>query len=409
MPFRIFIILTFVTIGRPQDIFPFLIPFRLALIFTFGSLLSTFIGMSGTSFKSIFKMEESKKIISIFVIMIIGIPFAFHKGLAFNFVFKIYLFNVLYFFLFITHVRSFNRLKTVLFTLCFSALMYSSFSMLQGSMSPGGRLLAGVMFDPNDIAFFFVSLLPISFFFIFISDGRIKKILACVTVIFSIIVILMTGSRGGFLGLIAVLSLLFFTNRGGLKKIYRAFLIIALLLIFVSSVDKVDTERFKSILDLKNDYNITAKMGRLDIWKTALSFLISNPLTGVGVNCFEFAIGYKREAAGEIPVWQAPHNSFIQFGTEVGIVGFFFFISLIRSCLKTFSQCRNMKNDGSFSEFTQFRKLGGFLQIAFIGHLICTFFLSQAYSPLLTIFFGLSAVMGSIYIDYGGADQQKHP
>lgn len=407
MPFRIFILLTFVTFGRPQDIFPFLVPFRLVLIFTFGALLSTFLEQRGSTIQSVFMIDESKKFISIFMIMIIGIPFAFHKGLAFESVFKGYLFNVLYFYLFITHVRSFKRLKTVLFTLSFSLLLYSSFSLLMGGMSAGGRLISGAMFDANDIAFFFVSLLPINFFFVFNKEALVKKIIACVAVVFTIIVILMTGSRGGFIGLVTVFFLLFFTNFGGLKKTYKAILIIALLLIFVSSANKFNTERFQSILDLSNDYNITAKMGRLDIWKSGLNLLQSNPLTGVGVNCFAFALGYKRAAEGEIPRWQAAHNSFIQISVETGVIGFFVFISLILGCLKTFSRCRRMKTDEAFSDLTQFRSCGGLLQIAFIGHLICAFFLTQAYSPLLTLFFSLSAVMRKLYIMHGGSEQIK--
>lgn len=393
MSFRFFIILTFILVGRPQDIFSFLIPFRLALIFTLGALLLTFIGKKESSFLNAFSAEESKKYLLIFVIMIAGIPFASHKGLAFEYVFKVYVSNVIYFYLFITHVRSFQRLKTVLFTLCVSAFEYSLFCMLQGSISTGGRLVTGAMFDPNDLAYFFVSLLPISFIFLFKGEVLVKKMIAGSTVLISVVMILMTGSRGGFIGLTTIICLFLFTDLGFLQKRYKTLLIIGLIIISFAFADKINIDRFKSIFELKNDYNITAEMGRLDIWETGLKLLMRNPLTGVGVNCFGFAIGSERQSVGDIPRWQTAHNSFVQFGVEVGLIGMGVFILLIVSCFKTFSFCRRMEPKENFTDGYQFRKVGGLLQIAFSGQLVCSLFLSQAYSTILTVFLCLSAVM----------------
>ena len=211
MAFKIFTLWTFILIGRPQDFFPILIPLRLALVFTIITLVATFIGSKRLSFEELLKSGESKKYVLFYLIMIIGIPFAYHRREAFNYVFLLYLSNILFFYIFLIQVDSLKKLKSIIFTICLCAFFYSIFSLAMGSFSHG-RFSFGAMYDPNDLAYFLVSLFPLGIFYIVHDEGFFKKIIAIITVCVSIVTILLTGSRGGLLGLLAVFILFFLQN-----------------------------------------------------------------------------------------------------------------------------------------------------------------------------------------------------
>jgi len=393
MSFRLFIILTFILIGRPQDYFYFLMPFRPALVFTFITLFATLFD-KGLSLERILETSEGKKYTLLYCIMIFGIPFAYHRRLAFNGIFLAYLSNMLYFYLFIVHVDSIKKLKTTLFTLSVCALGYSMFALSNLRYS---RLSAGSMFDPNDIAYFFITILPISFIFVLKDERFLKKIIATVSIIISLAVTLMTGSRGGFVGLLAMLLLILLTNMGGLKRSYKITLITALMLIFFFYGYKIDMERYRTITNIESDYNITDEFGRIAIWKRGLGLTLSNPITGVGFRCFPMALGYERDAEGAIPRWQTAHNSYLLIISELGLIGFTVFMSIIFSCLKNFAYWR--KTEISSTKSHEVKTIGGFLQIAFIGSLVTAFFLSKAYSILFTLFFAISGAMRRLYPD----------
>jgi O-antigen ligase len=397
MPFRIFLVWTFILIGRPQDFFPFLIPLRLALVFAFITLAATFLAKRDISIADLFQISECKKYTFFYLIMIVGIPFAYHRGVAFDYVLLAYLDNMLFFFLFLHHVDSFEKLKTTVFILCVCCLLYGSLSLNRGTFIHG-RIFYGTAYDPNDLAYFLVSFLPFCFYFIVNNEIFIKKIIAVVTIAISIIIVLYTGSRGGFIGLATISLLILLTKRGGIKRSHKVFLLTGLTIIFILCSSKIDTERFMTLTEIGNDYNVSDEFGRLNVWKRGLKLALSNPLTGVGVHCFAMAIGYARESEGAIPKWQVAHNSYIQVLTETGIIGFTIFVSICIGCLKNFFYCSKIDNSAPEAE-EGIRKLSGWLLIGFIGQLVCASFLTQVYSIIFTSFFALSAVIKRLY-DY---------
>jgi len=247
------------------------------------------------------------------------------------------------------------------------------------------------MYDPNDLAYFLASLFPLSIYYITENEGGLKKILGLLTVGVSIAVILLTGSRGGLLGLISIVVFILLTKTGNVKKSLKIGLLIVMIIALSLYSSKLNTERYLSLKNISSDYNVSDEEGRMKVWASGIELTLLNPITGVGVNCFPMAIGYKREAEGLQQIWQVAHNSFIQVAAEVGVIGFIVYISLIFGSLKVFSIMKKIKLISL--EAHQFKTLAGLLQIGFIASLITSFFLSQAYSILFTMFFALSALL----------------
>jgi O-antigen ligase len=400
MAFRLFIILTFILIGRPQDYFSFLIPLRLALFFTFLTSFATLFNKE-FSLDRIFEVKEAKYYTFFYLIMIFSIPFAYYRRLAFEVTFLTYLSNMLYFYLFVIHVNSIKKLKTILFVLSLSALSYSIFAFGSGRFSEG-RLFAGTIFDPNDIAFLLISILPLSFIFITGKESFFKKKMAAASILISLCVILMTGSRGGFVGLVAVFVMIFFSKSGVLRKSHKIALVTAILIVFISYGTRIDMDRYMSITNIEDDYNVTDEFGRIAIWKTALGITLSNPITGVGVNCFPEAIGLEREDRGLAPRWQVTHNSYLQVSSELGLMGIIVFISIIMGCIKNFSYCTKMET--SSAEADEMKMISELLRTGLIGTAIIAFFLSQAYSILFTVYFAFSASIRKLTISDGAGE-----
>jgi len=395
MIFFFFLILVFLLFGRPQDFFIFLAPYRLSLLFTILSFVLTIVFTSSVITSKIFSIKESKRYLIFFFIMIIGIPFAYHSRVAFNFIFLKYLSNILFFFLFLVNVNSIKKLKQTLFVICISTLFYAVNCLSKG-VFVDGRLDSKTMYDPNDLAFFFVSLFPLFFLFIKKSEGMTKRILAISGVTLSIGVTVLTGSRGGALGLMVVFFIIIFTKIIIKKQSLKVLLLLILCFTLFYNINKINKERFQSLTNLSSDYNFTSETGRLEIWKRALRLTISNPITGVGVGCFSKAIGEQRLREGISPKWQAPHNSYVQVLTETGLLGFFVFFSLIYLSFKNFF----LQSKGKISNIDDdpYPSIAGVLMIGFTGSLICAFFLSQAYSIIFTFYFSLSVVLQSLNV-----------
>lgn len=390
MAYKLLLLWSFVLIGRPQDLLPVLQPLRPALVLTAMTLLAV-IFSGEKNFKNVFLLKETKRYLLFFVIMIIGIPFAYHRRIAFESIFLGYLLSIIFFLVLVSEINSLKKLKSLVLIICISNFLFSFFGLLYGS-SDGGRFgIYGSMFDENDVAYVLTSLFPLSIYYLQFNEGLIKRIFGIITICSSIIVTLMTGSRGGLLGLITVLTIMLLTKTGGMKKSHK-FMIMGLIgVVYFLMSDKLDLTRYLTLLDISSDYNVSDETGRMQIWERAITLMLSHPITGVGVGCFTMALGYMRESLGLPPIWQATHNSFLQIGAEVGLIGFMVFILIILRSLITFLHIS--KIEATSNEAREISTLGGLMFLGFIGHLVTANFLTQGYSIYFVMYFALAAVI----------------
>ena len=176
----------------------------------------------------------------------------------------------------------------------------------------------------------------------------------------------------------------------------------------VMNLEKLNIDRYRTLESLAEDYNATGEGGRMDIWKKGLELLATNPLTGVGVDCFSFAIGYMRSELHVLPKWQEAHNSYLQVASETRIVGFLLFLGLISTCFKNFTRLGETGPCGNTTtEPADLEAAASLLRTGLIGTLIVAFFLSQAYSVEFTAFFALSAILRQLAHSSGNTDKER--
>jgi O-antigen ligase len=399
MPFKLFLLCSFVLLARPQDVLPFLQPMRPALVLIVFAMAALVFGDHPRRLAAALSTGEAKRYVLFFALMIFGIPFAYHRGLAFEGVLLGYTANVFFFVLLVSQVTSLQRLKSLVWIICLSTLTYSvSAGVLQGGTLGDDRLQAlGGVFDPNDTAYVLLSLFPLCLYFIKFDDGSMKRLLALMALCGAIAAILLTGSRGGMLGLGVVLLLLLLTKTGGIGKRYKIFIALALVSTWFLMRDKIDIGRYLTLADISSDYNVSESGGRLALWKEAIDLIVENPITGVGVDSFATAIHESRLLRGAAYFrWHAVHNSFLQIAAEVGLIGFAIFVLICARSFLTFLRLSRLPLQSPSLESHQISALSGLMVLGFSGLLVAGFFLSQGYSSFFTLYFALAAAMARL-------------
>ena len=185
------------------------------------------------------------------------------------------------------------------------------------------------------------------------SVSRDKKVLLIIALVLMSVAALLTGSRGGALGMVAMAGVVVLLNlitkrpKGMRSSSSSAvgwrstapiaagsaiFLVVIGVLIFVDGQDSF----LRGIGMTVPSEDVTS--GRTHFWEIALRIFLDNPTLGVGFDAFGVAFTKYDTWSGVFRVEQA-HNEYLQVLAEGGVPGFIcviaFIFFLFRSSLKT--------------------------------------------------------------------------
>jgi len=381
----LFYLWTFVLIARPQDFIDTLRHIRPAL--SIGIAVLILFSIHHSQYRSnVFSNRQCRLYQCLLMTMIISIPFACYRRGAFEFFFTKYILTAIFFFLFYKIIDDAKKISFVIGIACFGTSMYLMNALYSGEMV-SGRLKFGDMLDPNDMAFFAISFLPFNLLFLSKENNAWKKLVSVINLVLGIMVILMTGSRGGIIALSIVLLMLLFARSQIMKLSYKIIIIVMTAVALIYGGSMIDLSRYKTIIDIGEDYNVWDETGRMEIWNRGIDLMLSSPLTGVGVSCFSEAIGQQRKEQGLQELWQSPHNSLIQIGAETGILGLILFVLISYRAYRIYDKPNNsMTSDREI-------KISKLAKMSFSGHFVSSMFLSQAYSLYWVFFIALSAIL----------------
>ncbi|CAN5738208.1 hypothetical protein BH23GEM11_BH23GEM11_05330 [soil metagenome] len=260
----------------------------------------------------------------------VGVPFALWSGQSFRGVTGAFGTTILVFLLVVASAR---HLVDVRRLLLFSAVGGATFAFvgpIQGMVPIRGFGAGG--YDPNDSAMYLVSALPILVFFAVSSKKLSGKVIAGFAAFAALVAIVATQSRGGFLGLAAVLIFMLLFFRG--IRIGTKILVVGVFCIGLAfTADATYWERMESITQMDDGYGEGTVGGRTNIWKRGMGYMFQNPLTGVGLFNFPVAEGQSPEIAEQIrrgigTKYSAAHSMWVQVGAELGIPGFLAFVGM---------------------------------------------------------------------------------
>lgn len=212
----------------------------------------------------------------------------------------------------------------------------------------------GFFNDPNDFAQTLVMSMPMLWWFY--RKGRHIRNLLFVLFPGAVMgyAIALTNSRGALLG---VASLMFFGVRDALGTI-RTTILLAVLAVGSMVANVTGGRGF--------DSKESSAEGRIDAWYDGFQMLKMSPLFGVGYGNFT---EYHELTA---------HNSFVLCFAELGLFGYFVWISLVVLAFKSVQRVVDNAPMGS-----EERQSGVILRASLVGYLTCAWFLSRTYQPVL--------------------------
>jgi O-antigen ligase len=201
--------------------------------------------------------------------------------------------------------------------------------------------------------------------------------------------VVFTKSRGGLLGLLAMLAVLLYQMRR-LRPAMAVFILTAGLAA-LPVLPATFTERMSSIFNPEQDPT-GSREARKTLLREGLATFLAHPFTGVGAGQFQ---NYGTD--GQQPSWRQTHNAPLQVAAELGIVGLAVFLFLLWTAFKA---CRialgNVRESRGMRRLDP--RLAAWVELnaamtlaALTGWFVAAMFASVAYYWTLYLLLGVAA------------------
>lgn len=258
--------------------------------------------------------------------------------------------------------------------------------LVEGTRVTIGLALGSLLGDPNDLSL--VLLLPVSFAAALLLTpglGGLWRGLGLVTVTVMILAIVATQSRGGLLGLAAVMAV-FTWYRFHSKALLVVILVIGIVGLF--TVAHVEQRVSGGAAEKGID---ESSQGRLNAWTAATNMAMARPLTGVGLANFPLNYYLYTSAWGGRAM--AVHSAWFQALAETGFLGFSVFITLVgmtwRRSYRCVTQLVAIPTPRTATQTMLLASAKGIFA-SLIGFCVAGSFLTQAFNWPFYIILGLS-------------------
>lgn len=345
-------------------LFIFCLPFAKAGIETFTWLaiflfiLKRALGYRSESFWHLLPRTGLNTVLAIFLaVNILSMIFSVNAALSLRGLLGKQLKFMVIFFMVAETVNSKKRLKYVLTAVIASLLLVlidvsvqyiRGYDFLRGYKGfsrkfPALPMNASFGFS-SDFAGWLIIIVPLCFGILFTRGlfNRLVKILLSALALFFLICLILTFSRGAWVGIMLALPLMAYYlikySKKEMKILIPCSILCAIVLFLVLPQQIKDKgkrliknnvkqselviDRIKSIPQINKGSNFE----RIRLWEEALNIIKDYPLFGCGPNTYSIvARNYKIAGGGGI----YPHNSFLQMSAETGLIGLFAFLFVL--------------------------------------------------------------------------------
>ena len=279
---------------------------------------------------------------------------------------------------------------TVVVSLGFLAVKEGLISIL----TAGGHKIIGSLSigDNNSLATALLMIVPLTWYLARQSAVRAVRVALLCVLGLSVVTVIMTFSRGGFVGLL--LLGLFMVAKSGSRV--RTFLLVAAVGGLIYSLAPATWfERLDTIKDASNDSSFT---GRVVAWKISWLLAMDHPLFGGGPHAVQHAEVWSAYLPGlpaldwiatppAGPTPRAAHSIYFEILGDLGFVGLSLFLALV---LGAMWQCRQVvRLARGRPELRWAAELAGMAQISMVLYMTTGAALSMGYFELLYIMLAL--------------------
>jgi hypothetical protein len=302
----------------------------------------------------------------------LSIPLAINRSTAWLEFSGTFIRCVVIFIIMVNVVRTKARLKGLIYLALVAGLWLSVQTLNDyrlGLMTVEGYRASGkgggIFGNSNDMALFLVTLVPIAFALLLTSRSLTRKILFGSGAVLMVTAIVLTYSRGGFIGLVVALT--FFAWKTGQRRrleiIALGFLMVAAFLALVPGY----AMRLASILIPSLDPLGSSEARSGELFRS-LYVAIRHPLLGIGMGNYASEMSYRGLVT---------HNSYTQVAAEMGMAALVCYTMFVVKPLKKLGQIARETFEVRRNSHYYYLAVG--LQASLVGYLVCSFFASVAY------------------------------
>jgi len=259
----------------------------------------------------------------------------------------------------VSNQRQVNRIVNILLIVgalfgIYGIFQYIGIDFPIWSSATGRNRVLGLFGNVNFFAEYLIVPLPIAVSLFLVSRNKFKKILLLIASLAMGISLIVTFTRGSYLGLgvsLIFMFLLFIISRGknfikNNKKFFIAILVAITIITFLFVIPTPLNKSGTVISQIKNRISVTqltqdsSIKRRIATWKFTVLMIKDHPLLGSGIGTYKYnTLRYQAEFFGQgenrslYPHGFADkaHNEYLQLWAEMGIVGLGIFIWLIIS------------------------------------------------------------------------------
>jgi putative inorganic carbon (HCO3(-)) transporter len=174
----------------------------------------------------------------------------------------------------------------------------------------------------NGIAITMNTLIPFTYYLTFHYKKLWIKMVSLSLMSLFIWTLILTGSRGGLVGFMAVVGIIWAWSK---KKLILGLIIIIMLSAGWLALGSGSRERYSSIISEERD---ASSENRILAWIDGVQLFIGRPLAGVGAGAFAWA------RLEKFHVFLNPHNMYVQILAELGLIGIIAYFFFIRDLFK---------------------------------------------------------------------------
>lgn len=390
---------------RPQTFFPLLQKFHLGMVILCLLVLAL---LREKGFQN-FKDPQVRIFICLLVFMGIHVPLAVNTFFAFFTLRSVAEYFVVYLAI-ITFLNSWGRVDQFINWLIGFSVICAAIGLISGGVVPN----SGIMGDGNDFALAMNVIIPFSYFMYIGTAPSVRKYFYLVATLLMIIANLISFSRGGFIGLIAVSMYCWYRAPRKLLSAIAIVITAFIILTFIPSkyLDRISTIKgeISNVTQGSSDSGGTATE-RWYSWKIGARIFLNFPLIGVGQGNFpwHFAEFEPSEGLrGRLHGGRVSHSIYFTVLPELGLVGILLFGGMIFYMMKYRNYTSSMskgsvpiKDLGDTHGITQGTRKLHFILLghggALIGYFVTGAFLTVIYDyPYFWMLLGLSVSLKKV-------------
>jgi O-antigen ligase len=269
----------------------------------------------------------------------------------------------------------------------------------------GGRLtlFAGVYSNPNQLAIAIVFCLPlITYVVLDKASNKLLRLVSLFALFSSLIAVFRTASRGGLIGLVAIL-LMVFLRMSVTGKLAFVVAGVAAVAGVVTVAPHSVSARYGTILSGRSqeaetvseagevESAVESSEQRTQLLIDSLKTTVTHPLLGVGIGQFAVYMSYLDKSNGKYnSAWRGTHNAYTQISSEAGVPAFILFVTLLISSFRDLRSIEARAHKIPLPRAQSLFRMALAMRLSLVAFCVCVLFAHMGYDMEWPMMVGLT-------------------